>query len=112
MKKIEKNKRIQFRERHPRRFEADRQTLFIVLILFLAGIVIGVLFINNINDNGSNEITLYINNFIANMQGENKINTLALLQDSIISNIKLRCVFMVCGVNCNRHTNCIWNNNF
>ena len=103
------NKRTIFKNLILNHINSNIKEYFIVIILFLSGIIIGVLFINNINDNGNHEITLYINNFVGNLKGETEINRIALLQESVLSNIKLRFVFVGCRLYRNRYTNCVWN---
>lgn len=61
----------------------------IVSILFLIGIVIGVIFINNISESQSTEITNYITSFSQDLKENQNINNLLLLKDSIKKNILL-----------------------
>ena len=61
----------------------------IVSIIFLIGIVIGVIFINNTSESQSTEITNYITSFSQDLKENRDINTLLLLKDSIKKNIVL-----------------------
>ena len=61
----------------------------IVSIIFLIGIVIGVIFINNSSETQSTEITNYITSFSQDLKDNKDINTLLLLKDSIKKNIVL-----------------------
>jgi len=61
----------------------------IVSIMFLIGIVIGVIFINNTSESQSTEITNYITSFSDNLKENQNINNLLLLKDSIKKNIIL-----------------------
>ncbi len=61
----------------------------IVSIIFVIGIVIGVIFINNTSENQSTEITNYITSFSQDLKDNKDINTLMLLKDSIKKNIVL-----------------------
>lgn len=61
----------------------------IVSIIFLIGIVIGVIFINNTSENQSTEIANYITSFTQGLKDNQEINTLLLLKDSIKKNIVL-----------------------
>jgi len=58
----------------------------IVSILFVIGIVISVIFINNISGTQSSEISTYLNSFIGSLKQSQDINELNLLKDSIIKN--------------------------
>lgn len=61
----------------------------IVSIIFLIGIVIGVIFINNTSENQSLEITNYITSFTQDIKENKNIDTLLLLKDSIKKNVLL-----------------------
>lgn len=61
----------------------------IVSIIFLIGIVIGVIFINNTSENQSAEITNYITSFSYNLKENKNVDNLLLLKDSIKKNIVL-----------------------
>ena len=60
-----------------------------VVLIFFIGIIIGIIFINNVNDEQGTEISNYINNFIDSMHTNSTINFLNLLKESISSNIIL-----------------------
>ena len=59
----------------------------IVAIIFLIGIVIGVVFINNINEEQKLQIQEYLGTFTESLNGDYKIDTSSLLKSSIINNL-------------------------
>ena len=61
----------------------------IISIIFLIGIIIGVIFINNVSEEQSAEINSYISSSIKNLKDNNNVNELALLKDSIKKNCVL-----------------------
>lgn len=61
----------------------------IITIIFLIGLVCGVIFINNSNEAQISEISTYINDFIQNLKNNIQIDKPQLLQDAIISNLIL-----------------------
>ena len=61
----------------------------ILSIIFLIGIVIGVIFINNISQTQYNEITSYITSFLQDLKENKNIDNLTLLKDSIKKNVAL-----------------------
>ena len=61
----------------------------IITIIFLIGLVCGVIFINNTNEAQISEINTYINEFIQSLKNNIQINKPALLQEAIISNLIL-----------------------
>ena len=58
----------------------------IVTVCFIIGIIAGVVFINNLSDNQSNEITTYVNSFIDTLKSGVSFDYLELLKNSIIQN--------------------------
>lgn len=62
--------------------------LFVACIL-LIGITIGVIFVNNLNEEQTQEVKTYINDFITHIKDGTSIDNGKLLQNSIKSNILL-----------------------
>ena len=62
---------------------------FIVIIIFIIGIILGVIFINNITESQTTEIGNYINNFINALKQEYKIDKGELLKSSLLDNLFL-----------------------
>jgi len=83
----------------------------IASILFIIGIILGVIFINNANDLQITQITNYLSNFSGSLKTDYEIDNSELLKNSVRDNAILAIV-MVCGFNCNRVTYNIWNSNF
>lgn len=61
----------------------------IVMIIFLIGLIFGVIFVNNAGKNQISEITSYINDFVENLKNNIEINKAQLLKDTLISNFLL-----------------------
>lgn len=61
----------------------------IVMIIFLIGLIFGVIFVNNAGKNQISEITSYINDFVNNLKNNIEINKAQLLKDTLISNFLL-----------------------
>lgn len=77
--------------------ENNLKEYVIISIIFLIGIVIGVIFINNTSDNQSVEINNYISTFVQNLKDNKDINNLALLKDSIKKNCVLAVFLWLMG---------------
>lgn len=60
-----------------------------VAIVFLIGIIIGVMFINNVDESQKTQITDYLGNFTNSLNTDYEIDTQGLLENSIISNLLL-----------------------
>lgn len=61
----------------------------IVTLIFVIGIFLGVLFINNIKENQRTEISSYINNFTDKMKNTKDIKSIELLKVSVKQNLLL-----------------------
>lgn len=62
------------------------KSYIIVTIILLIGIVLGVIYINNINQDLANEIKEYINNFVNTLKDNYTIDKVELMKNTIISN--------------------------
>lgn len=62
---------------------------FIISIIFIIGIILGVILINNLNQNQQEEISLYINNFINDIKENKTIHTGNLFKRTLINNITI-----------------------
>lgn len=67
----------------------NKREYALVMILFIIGIIVGVIFINKSNQSQIEEIAGYINQFVDCMKENVPINQLKLLQDSMITNLIL-----------------------
>ncbi len=63
------------------------KTYLIVSLILLIGIILGVVFINNMNESQSEEVKTYINSFINSLKQGSTIDTTSLLKKSIGNNL-------------------------
>lgn len=61
----------------------------ILLLTFIIGVVLGVIFINNISEEQKQEITSYITNFTSSLKEDKVIDKAGLLRSSIAKNVSL-----------------------
>lgn len=61
----------------------------VVTVCFIIGIIVGVIFINNLSSNQLNEISTYVNSFLETLKNDVTFNYFDLLQNSLIQNILL-----------------------
>lgn len=61
----------------------------IVILMFFIGVILGILFINNIKDEQSKELQSYINTFITSLKDGSSIDKVSLLMQSLKNNIGL-----------------------
>ena len=69
--------------------ESNLREYIIFTVIFLIGIIVGVIFINNVSENQGLEINNYITSFISSLKENKEINDMVLLKDSIKKNIVL-----------------------
>lgn len=67
----------------------NKRGYFIVSILFFIGLIVGVLFINNISNTKIEEINNYLNNMVDNIKNYEKIDYGTILKKSIFSNLEI-----------------------
>lgn len=61
----------------------------IVLLLFLIGLIFGIVFVNNSSQMQIDEVTTYLNDFINSLKSNAQIDKGVLLKNSLISNFVL-----------------------
>ncbi len=69
----------------------------IITIIFVIGLIFGIIFINNANQVQIDEISTYINNFITSLKQNITINQTQLLQQLCISNFILTIILWFVG---------------
>lgn len=69
----------------------------VLVLFFLVGVILGVIFINNSNDNQKQQISSYITGMINSLKEDYVIDDFSLLKTSIISNIKLTIILWFAG---------------
>ena len=65
------------------------KSYIIVSLILLIGIILGVFFVNNMNDAQSEELKSYITNFITSLKQGYKINNVELFKKSVANNLIL-----------------------
>ena len=87
----------------------NKREYIIVTLIFITGIFLGVLLVNNIKENQQTEITEYLNNFIDKMKTTEKLDNWSLLKTSLAQNLILGISIWFFRYHCNRNTDSIWN---
>lgn len=89
MREIHTRKKNNFKELVFNHIYENLKSYIIVIIIFLIGIVAGVIFINNINETQLAEIQDYISSFITSLKTDSHIDKIELLKNSIGDNLIL-----------------------
>ncbi len=84
-----KRKKSRFKEIIFSHIENNIKQYLIISIVFIIGIIIGVIFINNLSENHISDITNYITSFVEDLKNNKDVNTLLLLKESIRKNLIL-----------------------
>ncbi|MBQ6991665.1 MAG: stage II sporulation protein M [Clostridia bacterium] len=102
MKKIRRRHRYKKENRIKKilitHIENNLKDYIIIAILFIIGIICGIFFINNVNNNQYSEIEQYINNSIEVLKNEGDINVLPNLFSSLKNNIILVILLWLFGM--------------
>ena len=69
----------------------------ILILLFIVGVILGVLFINNAKSSEQEQINNYINSILISAQESKTMDSFSLLRSSIIANIKLTVIIWFAG---------------
>lgn len=91
---MKRTKRLNFVYEH---IKTNSKEYIIVTTIFLIGIFLGVMFINNTGESQKTEITEYLNNFVNKLKNIENLNSLELLKTNIIENIMLAVILWFFG---------------
>ena len=94
---MNKNKGIKIKETIVNHIINNKKEYIIVSLIFIIGIFLGVLFINNIQEGAKEEITTYLNQFVEKMKNNQEINNIELLKTTIGQNIILTIIIWFFG---------------
>ena len=86
---MKRNKRLKIWDIIYNHITNNKKEYILVTLIFLVGIFLGVMYINNSTETQISEITTYVNNFIEQLKNIENIETTKLLKTSIIENIIL-----------------------
>ena len=86
---MKKNKPIKVLEMLKEHVNNNKKEYLLITLLFIIGIFLGVLFVNNIQETQTSEMTTYLNNYIGKMKDIETLNHAELLKSSIGQNIVL-----------------------
>ncbi len=107
---MKKNKRLNIKNTIYQHIINNKKEYILVTLIFVIGIFLGVMFINNTQETQMTEITSYLNNFVDKLKKIEKLNNIELLKTTIFENIILAITLWFFGTTVIRNTNCFWNN--
>ena len=86
---MKENKRLKLRNTIYQHITNNSKEYILLTLIFLIGIFLGVMFINNSQETQRGEITSYLNNFIDKLKNTKKLESAEILKTTIIENIIL-----------------------
>ena len=86
---MRKNKRLKIWDTIGNHVVNNKKEYILVTLIFLVGIFLGVMFINNSKETQMSEISSYFNNFIDKLKNTEKLETMAILKTTLLENIML-----------------------
>lgn len=89
MREIHTRRKNNFKDLLLNHIYENLKSYLIVIIIFIIGIIAGVIFINNTNETQSTEIINYINSFIESLKQDYHIDKVQLIKNSISDNLIL-----------------------
>ena len=86
---MKRNKRLKILEIISNHIMNNKKEYILVTLIFLVGIFLGVMFINNAQESQMTEITSYLNSFTEKLKNTEKLETFSILKTTIFQNIIL-----------------------
>lgn len=86
---MRRNKRLKIWDTIGNHVVNNKKEYILVTLIFLVGIFLGVMFINNSKETQMSEISSYFNNFIDKLKNTEKLETMAILKTTLLENIML-----------------------
>ena len=86
---MRRNKRLKIWDTIGIHVANNKKEYILVTLIFLVGIFLGVMFINNSKESQLSEISSYLNNFIDKLKNTEKLETMAILKTTLLENVIL-----------------------
>ena len=86
---MRRNKRLKIWDTIGNHVANNKKEYILVTLIFLVGIFLGVMFINNSKESQLSEISSYLNNFIDKLKNTEKLETMTILKSTLLENIIL-----------------------
>ena len=90
MKRINKKKQLIYTY-----IEENIKEIIIISLIFIIGVVFGILLINNVQDEGKEEITTYVNTFVSNKKQGNSIDRANVVKTDIKKDVLIGVILWI-----------------
>lgn len=109
-KSMKKNKRLKIKDTIYTHIHNNSKEYIIVTLIFVIGLFLGVMFINNTSEAQMTEVSSYFSNFVDKLKNTEDLEIAIMLKTTILENVILAVTLWFFGTTVIRNTNCIWNN--
>ena len=86
---MKKNKRLNIWNTIYQHIENNSKEYILITLLFIVGIFLGVMFINNMQEAQKTEVSSYLNNFVEKLKNIQELNNVEILKATLKENIIL-----------------------
>ena len=104
-----KDKGIKIKDTIKQHILNNKKEYILVAMIFVIGIFLGVLFVNNIQEAQKAEIQSYFINFMNKMKETEKLEMQTLLNTSIFQTLIVAVIIWFFGTTVIRHSSSVWN---
>ena len=94
---MKKNKRLNIWNTIYKHIENNSKEYILITLLFIVGIFLGVMFINNMQETQKTEVTSYLNSFVEKIKNIQELNNGEILKTTLKENITLAIVLWFFG---------------
>ncbi len=103
-----KNKKLKISGTIKQHIINNKREYIVIGLLFVIGIFLGVLFVNNMQETPKQEVSTYFNNYIDKMKETQNIDNMSLLKTSMWQNLLLMIMIWFFGTTVIRNTSGFW----
>lgn len=107
---MKKNKRLRLKDTIFTHIHNNSREYIMVTLIFVIGLFLGVMFINNTSEAQMTELSSYFSNFVDKLKNTENLEITTMLKTTILENVILAITLWFFGTTVIRNTNCIWNN--
>ena len=106
---MKKHKRLAIKDTIFTHVQNNSKEYIIVTLIFIIGLCLGVMFINNISESQMTEVSSYLTNFIEKLKNTENLKIGTMLKTTILENTVLAITLWFFGTTVIRNTHSFWN---
>lgn len=106
---MKKHKRLAIKDTIFTHVQNNSKEYIIVTLIFIIGLFLGVMFINNISESQMTEVSSYLTNFIEKLKNTENLKIGTMLKTTILENTVLAITLWFFGTTVIRNSYSFWN---